>query len=73
MRVGRGRCTRGHSAVLEYTVPKKSVSPIQDLKKGIPGKSPGSYESLLQAGETENPKARGAKTGLGAKGNWGRK
>lgn len=38
---------------------------------GIPGKSPGSYESLLQAGETENPKARGAKTGLEAKGNWG--
>lgn len=40
---------------------------------GIPGKSPGSCESLLQAGETENPKARGAKTGLEAKGNWGRR
>lgn len=39
---------------------------------GIPGKSLGSYESQLQAGEAENPKARGAKTGMEAKGNWGR-
>lgn len=40
---------------------------------GIPGKSLGSYESQLEAGEAENPKARGAKTGMEAKGNWGRR
>lgn len=52
--------------------PKNLHPQSRPEKKGIPGKSPRSYESLLQAGETENPLARGAKTGLEAKGNWGR-
>lgn len=59
----RRGCTRGHSAVLGIPVPKDSVSPIQALKMGIPSKSPGSYESRLQAGETENPKAQAPRPG----------
>lgn len=55
---------RGHSAVLGIPVPKDSVTPIQARKMGIPGKSPGSYESPpLQAGQTENPKAEAPRPG----------
>lgn len=58
---GKGH-TRGHSAVLGIPIPKDCV-PSPGLKMGILGKSPGSCESPLQAGETENPKAEAPRPG----------
>lgn len=52
--------------------PPRARVPNPGLKTGDSGQTPGVYESLLQAGEAENPKAGDARTGLEAKGNWGR-
>lgn len=58
---GKGR-SRGHSAVLGIPSCKDCV-PSPGLKMGILVKSLGSCESLLQAGETENPKAEAPRPG----------